>query len=221
MIDLPTPRATRLERPSWRDTRLIVGILLVLLSATLGAKAISSADDRVPRYVAAVDAAAGDEITDGTFRRVDVRLDDAMAAYLQADRPAPVGSFLLTDLRAGQLVPDSAVGDAADVTTQRVTVQVDTTSATGLDRGSVVDVFVSAVPEGAPSSSRPDVSKALERISVAAVLTGGGTFGSRSSTSVQLQVPVDEVAALVEAVDGGSKLTLVPVPGSLSAVDRS
>ena len=35
MSDLPTPTASRLRSPSWRDSRLLVGVLLVLVSTVL------------------------------------------------------------------------------------------------------------------------------------------------------------------------------------------
>jgi hypothetical protein len=52
MAELPKPTASRLTKPSWRDTRLVVGVVLVLLSMTVGAKAIAAADDTVPMYAA-------------------------------------------------------------------------------------------------------------------------------------------------------------------------
>ncbi len=53
MTDLPTPVASRLRAPSWRDSRLLVGVLLVVLSVVLGAVVVARADDRVPVYAAA------------------------------------------------------------------------------------------------------------------------------------------------------------------------
>ena len=39
-----------MQRPSWRDSRLLVGVLLVLAATALGAKAVASADDRIGTY---------------------------------------------------------------------------------------------------------------------------------------------------------------------------
>ena len=41
MAELPRPTAARLRQPSWRDTRLVVGVVLVLLSMAIGAKVLS------------------------------------------------------------------------------------------------------------------------------------------------------------------------------------
>lgn len=215
MTALPTPTAKRLQRPSWRDSRLIVGILLVLVSAALGAKLIGSADDRVPVYVAARDLAAGDEVTSSAFRRVDVLLGEGAAEYLSALGSPRLGGFVLRDVRAGELVPASAVGSATEVGVQRLTVPVDAVSASGLVRGTRVDVYVSDTPTGAPSDAKPKAVRALESVAVAEVLADRGGLGSASASSVQLYVPTAQVQTLVEAVDAEARITLVPVPGAL------
>src|SRR4051794_29463719 len=112
MTELARPSAKRLQRPSWRDSRLVVGVLLVVVATTLGAKAVASADDRVPVWMAASNLVAGDRVEEASFVRADVRLADGMSAYLGADGPPPAGSFLVRDVRAGELVPVSAVGAA-------------------------------------------------------------------------------------------------------------
>ncbi len=194
-------------------------MLLVVVAATLGAKAVASADDRVPVWVAASNLVAGDKVEEASFARADVRLADGMNGYLAADAPAPTGSFMLRDVRAGELVPASAVGGADGVDVQRVTVRADAMSTTGLARGSRVDVFVtpktSTRSDAATTTTR--TKKVLESAAVAAVLTSSGGFGSGSMTSVQIYVPADKVQPLVEAVDADAKLTLVP---SVGAADR-
>lgn len=217
--ELPTPAAKRLQRPSWRDSRLVIGVLLVLVAATLGARVVASADDRVPMYVANRDLVAGDVVDGSAFTSVDVQLGTSVAGYLGATAPVPSGQFLLRDLRKGELVPRSAVGPAASLDRQVLTVNVDAVSATGLRAGTVVDVFISDVEAGSRHDARPTAKRALEGAGVAAVLGGSSSFGTSARTSVQLYVPRDRVRELIEAIDGGAKVTLVPVPGSGSGAD--
>src|SRR6476469_2009754 len=103
MTELASPSAKRLQRPSWRDSRLVVGVLLVVVAATLGAKAVASAADRVPVWSAASNLVAGDGVGAASCVRVDGRLADGMTGYLVADAPAPAGSFMLREVRAGEL----------------------------------------------------------------------------------------------------------------------
>lgn len=212
MSELARPVAKRLQRPSWRDSRLLVGVLLVLVATILGAKAVASSDDRVPVWVAGSDLVAGDVVTADAVRRVDVRLADETDLYLSAAQPPPVGRSLVRDVRAGELVPRTALGAADQVGLQRVTVRADAVSAQGLLRGSRVDVFVT--PKSSLSATeKAKTTKVLSAAGVAAVQTEGGGLGSRSTTSVSLYVPTHSVQAVVEAVDAESKLTLVPVAG--------
>ena len=87
MTELARPTAKRLTRPSWRDSRLVIGVLLVLVAATLGAKAVASADDRVPVWAAADDLVVGDRVEASSLTRVDVLLADGSVPYLSADAP--------------------------------------------------------------------------------------------------------------------------------------
>src|SRR4051812_18960364 len=41
VAQLPEPTAKRLQRPSWRDARLLVGVVLVLLGTVLGARLVA------------------------------------------------------------------------------------------------------------------------------------------------------------------------------------
>jgi hypothetical protein len=121
---------------------------------------------------------------------------------------------MLRDVRAGELVPVSAVGGADAVDVQRVTVRADAMSTSGLTRGSRVDVFVTPKATSGSGSDTSPTKKVLESAAVAAVLTSSGGFGAGSMTSVQIYVPSDKVQPLVEAVDGEAKLTLVPSVGA-------
>ena len=97
MTDLPTPTASRLRRPSWRDSRLVVGVLLVLVSTVLGALVVARADDRVPVWAARGQVAPGQQLTESDLVRVDVLLGDG-AATLPVGRHRPARA----DLRAAR-----------------------------------------------------------------------------------------------------------------------
>lgn len=209
-------RATRLQRPSWRDSRLIAGVVLVLLATALGAKAVASADDRVPRYAAATTLKPGDRLDAGAVVRVDVLLDDAVAAYLPAQTPLPADAFVLREVRAGELVPVSAVGSSADVSLRPVTVRVDRDSVAGLIAGSVVDVWVSPRDPDSAQERYLGAALGLHAVTVAWIPADQGSFGvSTSSSAVTLLVHSEDVQKVIAAQDVRSRLTLVPVPGSL------
>lgn len=217
MNDLPRPSAARLRPPSWRDSRLLVGVLLVVLATVLGGVLVQRADDRVPVYAARVHVSPGQQLTSEDLAVVQVQLGDAAARYLDADRPLPADTFALRDLGAGELVPVAGVGPAATVQVQQLALLVDATSAGALARGSLVDVYVNRPAEGDGVGRTRYVGpeRVLERVSVVQVAAEDAVLGGADQTrAVRVMVPRDAVRDLVADVDLGARITLVPVPGS-------
>ncbi len=219
MSDLPAATASRLRAPSWRDTRLLVGVLLVLLSTVAGALVVAAADDRVRVFAAATEVAPGERLTTDDLAIVDVQLGDGAASYLPADRPLADDTYALRPLRPGELVPASGVGTAEEVGVQQVALLVDATSATALARGSVVDVYVNRPEEGGDAVGVPRLEgpeRVLEGVSVVRVAGDDAVLSSATDTrAVQVMVPREAVRDLVADVDVGARITLVPVPGGL------
>ncbi len=214
MAELPEPTAKRLQRPSWRNARLLVGLVLVLLGTVLGAKVVASADDTVPMYAASTAIRPGDHLGSDNLRRVDVQLGTEAARYLSARTAVADDSYALRDIPEGELVPTGAVGGRGAVAVQAVTVEVDANSARGLPANATVDVWVSPRDQQSTQERYLDATLALQRVSVTPVTQDSGRFGASSSTmAVVLRVPRDKVAEVIGAVDKQSRFTLVPVPG--------
>ena len=214
MAQLAEPMAKRLQRPSWRDARLLVGVVLVLLGTVLGARLIAVADDTTPIYAASTTIRPGDRLTADNLRRVDVQLGDESARYLGATSAVADDSYALREVPEGELVPASAVGSRSAVSVQPVTIEVDASSARGLPAGALVDVWVSPRDTQSTQERYLDATLTLQRVSVSPVNQDSGRFGAASSTmAVQLRVPRDKVAEVIAAVDKQARFTLVPVPG--------
>jgi len=222
MSDLPTPTAQRLRKPSWRDSRLLMGLLLVVASTAVGAYVVSRADDRVPMYAAKSGLMAGQPLTAQDVVRVDVQLGDAGTDYVSAEGGIPAQFFVLREVRAGELIPQSAVGPRDQATAQPVTVQVDATSASTLQEGSVVDVYVNrpAAPvKGSVGSAQfAGPTLALEGVTVVGLSQDDSVMGGAGDTKpVQVMVPKDKVRKLIGDVDLGAKITFVAVPGAVAS----
>src|SRR5665811_1462222 len=103
MADLPRPSAARLRQPSWRDTRLVVGVVIVLLSMAIGAKVVAAADDTVPMYAAVASLVPGQPVTQRDVRRIEVQLGADRSRYVVADHDIAPDTFALRDVRPGEL----------------------------------------------------------------------------------------------------------------------
>lgn len=208
-------QARRLRRPSWRDGRLLVGVLLVLASVALGARIIAAADDRVPMYAAAGPLVPGDRLTQERLTRVDVALGAAATTYLLATAPLPQDAVVTREVRAGELVPAAALGRAEDAARTPVMVSVGTDSARVLLTGSVVDVWVNDRAAGSGQATYGTPRRLIRSAPVGRVPSADeGRLTATGTAGVQIHVPNDEVERLIAAVDQGAKITLVPAPGS-------
>lgn len=210
MADLPVPTANRLPRPRWLDTRLIVGVLLILVSVVVGAKVFAEADERVRVWAVTRDLGPNVALSPGDVVVRAVRLDETAGRYVSADQP-PEGLVLNRPVGRNELLPVAAVADRASADHRRVVIEADAFSATGLDRGAIVDVYaVKTAKSGEPPAS-PEL--VLPAVTVAEdVKPGGRSFGGGGSKiGVTLFAPRREVATLIAAMAHGT-VYLVEVP---------
>ena len=218
MTTLPTPTAARLQPPSWRDSRLVVGVLLVLAATALGARVVGAMDHTVPVYAAARPLVPGQPVTQDDVQVVRVRLTANQGTYLSASRPLGADRFAVREVRPGELLPRTALGARADVDVRPLTLSVATEAAAGLVQGSVVDVWVSPRDPGVATEKYLAPRRLVESASVARTPERERTLGGvAGTTGVEVLVPESGMQDLIAAVDGGARVTLVRVPGSTGA----
>jgi len=208
--DLPRPAAARLPRARWLDTRLVVGLLLVLVSVALGAKVVADADERVEVWSVTRDLAADTPLGPEDVRITSVRLDDTAAAYVSAAEDL-AGVVLQRPVGRGELLPLSAVAPAGAGDQRRMVIEVDRAGAAGLTKGRAVDVYVVREPAGDETAAPPEL--VLAGVTVAEdVRSSDGAFGSSSDRAgVPVLVDRGDVPAVIDAVAHGA-IYLVQIP---------
>lgn len=77
--------AARLKKPSWKDPRLLIGILLVLVSIAGVIALVGSADRTTQVYTAREDIAVGQVVAAADLSIVNVRLDDVESGYVTVE----------------------------------------------------------------------------------------------------------------------------------------
>ena len=205
----PSPAPRRVRPPRWLDLRLVLGVLLVLASVLLGARVVSAADATVPVWAVAGDLAAGTELSTDDLVAVDVRLDSAAGAYL-ATSTRPEGRTLSRAVRAGELLPRSALEEPAELVQVALPVQAGYVPPS-LSRGQLVDVYAMADPAaGAMGEADGSVTAVVEEAPVQALSGRSDGVLSTPTTTVQVvvAVPVDEAADVLAAI-GGRPLVVV------------
>ena len=203
------PVASRVRPPSWRDTRLLVGVVLVLASVALGARVVTLAADTEPYYAAARDLTPGDTIGAADVQVVQVRLDSAAGAHLSASQPLTEGLRVRRPVGSGELLPLAAVGDGSDLRVRPVAVPLSQPLPPSVAKGSVVDVWVGA-RTGEPS--RPYAAPLLlaEDVTVAEVQEAESGMGATGAGHVQILVGEEALPSLLDSVANEDAVLVVP-----------
>lgn len=201
-----SPRASRLATPGWLDTRLVLGVLLVLASVVLGARVLASADQSTSVWVTTRPLAAGTQIGEDDLEPGRARLFGEAASYLAGQKP--VGYLVLRSVGEGELLPAAALGRPGEQLDYRAVAVPVTLGhlAPDLRSGQQVDVWVT------PEADREAAAPPRLVLRAVTVLQRPEDTVGESEEAVVLQVPTALVPALLAAVaEGGIDLVRVPV----------
>jgi hypothetical protein len=196
--DSATP-AQRVRRPGWRDPRLWIGVVLVAGSVVAGARLLAAADDTVQVWAAATDLGAGARLSEEDLVAARVRFadEDTQAGYYTVDDELPADLQLVHGLGAGELVPRTAVGSAADSGLVEVPIAVEPEQVpSSVATGSVVDVYVVAAsdPEAEVTAPAPADGPALAGVTVVDAPALAESFGTTGRRQLVLAVPEADAA---------------------------
>ena len=186
--------AQRVRRPGWRDPRLWIGVVIVAGSVVAGARLLAAADDTVQVWAAATDLGAGARVTEDDLVAARVRFadEDALSGYFTVDDELPADLQLVHGLGAGDLLPRTAVGSAADSGLVEVPIAVEPEQVpSSVATGSVVDVYVVAAPdpEAEVTAPAPADGPALAGVTVVDAPALAESFGTTGRRQLVLAVP--------------------------------
>lgn len=200
-----TPPGSRLRRPSWKDPRLLVGLLLVLASVAAVVALVNSAQQTVGAYAAKEDIAVGQAIDPSRLMKVDVRLGDAEGRYLVAGE-VPDGKVALQRVPKGDLVPASSLGDARDVSRKPVSIGIAQPLPAEATVGTRVDVWV-ALPDGRNGFAEPVLL--VPGAEIAHIEASASTLGGSRETHVLVLVDDSRLPKVLGAQANSAKVSLV------------
>jgi hypothetical protein len=212
---IPEPAAARLRRPSWRDPRLLTGVVIVALSVAFGSWVVSAASRTVPVFVADGALTPGESLTADVLRAVDVRLGAGTGRYLRADEPLPGDLVVLRVVDEGELVPLTALGADADV--RSVAVPVASGLSDRIRAGAVVDLWfvpdVPVTPEQA--ADKPDPSTLAQNVVVEQVDAEDGAIVVDGTVTLHVLVPAESLPTVLAALSAAGTVAVVPVAGGV------
>lgn len=197
----------------WLDPRLLIGLGLVVVSVASVVFIVNASNRTVEAWAVSDDVVPGDVLQAEDVVLARVQLDRAHELYHLRDE-SPIGLVATRSMATGELVPRSAVTDAAVAARSRVVVQVDGPLSDGVARGETVDVWAS-VPLERSEMSTPEVI--VDDAIVAAVHADEGLMVSSRGLQVELLVPAENTAEILHAVASSHALHIVPDPAGADA----
>lgn len=199
----------RLRRPRWKDPRLLVGIVLVLTSVLMGALLVSRLAATTPVLVARSAIVPGQVIDPAQLATVELRLGDQRGHYVGEVEAIPAGAVATRPIQAGEMVPLSAVGQPEDVALRPVVIPVGTAVAESVAPGATVELWhTESAEQGEAGEATVLVEEAIVRR-----IDDGSSLGMRAQ-SVEVLVPRESLAAVLQVLAQDERLDVVGIPGA-------
>ena len=204
------PRTTRLDHQPWRDPRLILGVLLVLVSTVLGAAAVAAGRNSTGYWAVRSDVRAGDPVQRTDLVRAEAHVpEDAARHLMPTDEvlPARLDDLVWArDVGDGALVSRAALADrqSGGVTELPLTVTAGAAPA-DLKRGDRVDVWVG------PGPGDDTGQKSILVLHDVRVVSSGGSATVRGALSRTVLVDVSdaELSGSVVSTVAAGHVTMV------------
>jgi len=193
--------AGRVRRPSWRDPRLLVGLVLIALAVAAVVAIVQRADTTQPFYAAARDLAPGTVLGADDLVVVNVRVSSG--EYVPAS-DAVVGRVLGRTVGSGELVPAGALMSPDGYSARAIAVESAMPLADGVGVGSIVDVWVTVQTDAGPESTL--VGSALP---VTDVREAESSLGAGGGQTVYVAVPLGDVGRVLDAVAADGDVAIV------------
>ncbi len=198
----------RAPRSFWFDPRFAIGVGLVTLSVLGVVGVVSVADTSVQVYAARSTLSPGDRIGAGDLVSRSVRLGAMSSLYLSEHEVPRDGLVVTKAVAAGELVPASAVGNAAGLRVASIVVTVRGQLAQSIVAGAVVDLWSARETD---NSAFGPPSVLVSSATVVRVIQSEGIIADRSGNSVEVLVPRTKTARVLEAIANADAISLVPV----------
>lgn len=199
----------RLRKPSWKDPRLLIGIMLVLASIAGVIAIVRSAETRATVYAARDDIGVGQSIKAEDLVAVEVQLGDAQSRYL-VDAQSIADRVAVQRIAKGNLVPLSSLGSMDRLGRRPVSISLTEVLPTSVVEGARVDIWV-ALPDGRNGYAEPKLL--VPAAEVAHRETSSSALGGQRETIVHVLVDPQQLPQLLGAQANKAKLSVVWNPG--------
>ena len=207
------PPAKRKRRPFVFDPRFLIGLALVVVSVLGVVGLVNAANASVDVLAARSTLTPGERVHAGDLVPTSVRAGTTEKLYLRVGAVPAAGVIVTRAVVAGELVPTSAVGSEAGADLTSIVVSLNTALSASIGPGSRVDLWsadaLDATAEGGGSGfAAPTV---LVSSAIIVRIVDEKNLVATTGSEVELLVPKDATASVLDAIANGAALSVVPV----------
>ncbi|WP_347756389.1 hypothetical protein [Agrococcus sp. ProA11] len=192
-------------RRTWMDPRLVIGIALVVASLAGVWFVVQQSARTELAWVATRTLLPGETLAAADVQQVEVRMLQSRDRYLDG-AAEPTGMLVASTVGEGEVLPLRALGAAASLDRSALVIDVRGALPSAVRSGSLVDVWTAAPTDDGYGVPAVLIDGAI----VVGVLEDDGILAS-SAQQLELLVPSDETAMLLEAMSNQHMLSVVPL----------
>lgn len=204
---LRAPPAQRLRGPTWRNPRLLFGVLLVVASVVSVVVLVTAQDRTVPVYAADRALSTGTAVSTDDLRVINVQLDAVAEHYVSAEDDVPPDAQLGRPVAEGELLPVSALVAGGTEGRQAVTVDVEHSLSGSVETGRLVDVW--SASGFSSTEEQGSVALIASAAEVADIWESQSAFGVSGGVTIELLVSPEELPDLLTAQSRGDSVTVL------------
>jgi hypothetical protein len=193
------------------DPRLVIGVVLVLASVVGVWLVVQQSSRSEAAWAATRTLLPGETIGAGDVQPVALRLPQSHDRYLDGSAD-PVGLVVAATVGEGEVLPLRAVGDASSADRAAVVIDLEGALARAVRAGALVDVWTAPPTDEGFAAPAVLVHDAI----VAGVVEDEGILAS-AAVQLELLVPRDQTALLLEAASNEHAMSVVPLAQPVEA----
>lgn len=197
---------TRSSRSFWSDARFFIGVAVVIVCVLSVWFIVHSSRETAPALQSTRTIVAGEVLTGGDFRVVQVGLGSVTSEYLSPEQLSG-GVVAARTIASGELLAHTATAPAESLRTTTVVLTSVLGASESLTPGTPVQLWFA--PPLADSRGFEAARVLVSDATVAAVTQASGMLAT-SGTTLELVIDRRDVAAVLTAVTDGSALSVVP-----------
>ena len=205
-----------MHKPGFKDPKLIVGLILILISIAGVIGIIRINNQTYTYYTAKNDISIGQKITPDMLIEKQVNLGDSKDRYLSREQLESGKYIAVRQIPAGELISSASAHENIQERRRLVTVTLDRGIASTLKAGERVDIWVISsgkekqkVPEGEGNES--EQKPLVQNAEISTIAVDEGVLGANGHANVQLWIESEKLPDILHAMSSETKITLVPI----------